>query len=652
MNDSFMDHKQQLLRNVFQAFKKIEFELKQNLLPYQEVQKLLDTDAQSNQIHYSSEQITTATFDDEQADKNLGVITDTGELEKRILEYISFYEKHFAPIKRYVQESQFSLLKRAMFTLRYIQHITEQYKYNPTAMPQFPTKLAETSCAAPIRDDISDISSVSGAVDKESVSPPPLRRVPRDQRLLLSFAQQRVWFLHHMEASSSAYTIAGAIRFQGQLHHVALEQSLNEIIRRHEVLRTSFTEYGKYIVQTIVSSSCVVLPCVDLRCCSSHAQAIEITRLASAEAELPFDLQQVPLIRGMLLYLNKQEHVLLLTIHHIAFDGWSLGVFLRELASLYKAFSQGEASPLPELPIQYVDYAQWQHTWLRGEVLERLESYWRRALAGGPTSLLLPTDRPRTSGSSSAGATYSFRVPDLHPGLRQLAQQEHVTFFMLLLAAFQALLYRWSGQEDFIVGTDVANRTRSETEGLIGFFVNLLALRTRIAGNISFQSYLQQVREQVVGAFVHQAFPFEKLIEMSHIQRNEGQVPLVQVLFVLQNTRVTYEALPGLTLSVSELPQTYAKFDMAMFVEERAQGLAGTITYRTALFEESTIQSFVGWFATLLTEIAERPQTSLDALQIYTHQEQEQFSMKEKIFSEEKSKKVKIAKRRIIQIIR
>jgi NRPS condensation-like uncharacterized protein len=655
MSDPLAKQKQQmLLKYILQALEKSTLAFQQFLKTGTQASFATNTfypSAHWQLFNRTSLQEISSYFNSTQEKPELHDTQDIATLESLLLERITFLEKRLLPEELRIRAEQFSLFKRAMLILKCLQTIYEQ---GEQALSQHPQNASDSHATRWLQNALpgGDHTSLHlSQARQNAVSLPPPHPVSREQPLPLSFAQQRLWFLHQLEPDSNAYAIAGAVHLQGLLHIAALERSLNEIIRRHEILRTLFREYDKQITQNIIPAVLITLPCIDLQRCSASEQTIEVQRLFSAEAEYPFDLQHVPLIRGRLLHLGKQEYTLLLTVHHIAFDGWSLGIFLRELASLYEAFSQDKPSPLPELPIQYADYAQWQHRWLRGERLEQLIDYWRTFLAGTPTSLTLPTDRPHSPGDNSAGATYTFSLLDLPAeGLHRLAQQEGVTLFMLLLAAFQVMLYRWSGQEDFVVGTDIANRTQANTEGLIGFFVNLLALRARVSGNLSFQSYLQQVREHVLAAYVHQALPFEKLIETLHIPRTENQVPLVQVLFVLQNTPETRLELPDLTLEVNAVPIAQAKFDLAVFLEEQTQGLTGTITYRTALFEEKTIQRLVGWFATLLAGIIEHPQTSIDALPIYTQQEQEKFRRKEREFHDKKSAKVKIARRRTIQI--
>jgi non-ribosomal peptide synthetase component F len=376
---------------------------------------------------------------------------------------------------------------------------------------------------------------------------PPLLPVARDQHQL-SFAQARLWFLEQLEPGNFAYNIPAGVRLTGSLHVMALKQSLNEIVRRHEALRTSFTTVNGEAVQVITQTSTLLLPIVNLSELPQAEQQAEVERLATAAAQGSFDLAQGPLLRATLLQLNETEHILLLTMHHIVSDGWSMGVFIRELAALYCAFSNEKPSPLPELPIQYADFAHWQRQWLQGEVLEEQLSYWKQQLNNAPPVLELPTDRPRPPIQSYQGAIASLVLCEsLSQKLKFLSQRSGVTLFMILLAAFQTLLYRYTGQSDICIGSPIANRNRSETEGLIGFFVNTLVLRTDLSGNPSFQELLGRVREVALGAYAHQDLPFEQLVEALQPERSLSHQPLFQVMFILQNSPMPSLELPGLT---------------------------------------------------------------------------------------------------------
>ncbi|HKR94175.1 MAG TPA: condensation domain-containing protein, partial [Candidatus Angelobacter sp.] len=360
------------------------------------------------------------------------------------------------------------------------------------------------------------------------------RRDETGASLPLSFAQQRLWFLDQLEPGNAVYNIPGSVRLRGALDHAALRQSLNEIIKRHEALRTRFVELDGQPVQVIEPVLELPIEVLDLSAMSATEGEVEAQRLATAEAALPFDLTSGPLLRVKLLQLAAEEHVLLLTMHHIISDGWSLGVLVREVGALYQAFTEGSASPLPALPIQYADYAVWQREQLRSEVLAEQLSYWREQLSGAPAVLELPTDHVRPAVKSYRGARERLELnAELTAALRVLSREQGVTLFMVLLAAFKVLLWRYAGQADVVVGTPIANRQQSEIEGLIGFFVNTLALRTSIEGSESFTNLLKRVREVCLGAYQHQDVPFEMVVEELAVERALNQTPIFQVMFVL-----------------------------------------------------------------------------------------------------------------------
>ena len=373
---------------------------------------------------------------------------------------------------------------------------------------QLISRLRDTFCVEfPLRD-LFESPTVAGLSERleaflrtELLVVPPLLPVERFGEMLVSFAQARLWFLEQLEPGSSAYNIPAAVRLTGSLDVAVLEQNLNEIVQRHEVLRTTFGMVSGEPRQVIAPALALTLRWVDLRDLPEAQQEIQVDRLATEEAQQPFDLAKGPLLRATLLHLGEAEHVLLLTMHHIVSDGWSMGVLIRELAALYQAFSTGKPSPLPQLPIQYADFAHWQRQWLQGEVLAAQLSYWQQQLTGAPALLELPTDRPRSAIQTFRGATQFLALPEpLTQKLKTLSQRSGVTLFMTLLAAFQTLLYRYTGQEDICIGSPIANRNRSETEELIGFFVNTLVLRTDMSENPSFQELLGRVREVTLGA--------------------------------------------------------------------------------------------------------------------------------------------------------
>jgi len=442
----------------------------------------------------------------------------------------------------------------------------------------------------------------------------------------LSFAQQRLWFLDRFEPNSPAYNIPTAIRLSGPLDVPALEQSLNEIARRHETLRTTFAAEAGQPYQVIAPGLVIELPVIELQSLSDADRSLEVERLTAAEARQPFDLTTGPLWRIKLLRLSPLEHVLLMTMHHIVSDGWSRGILMHELAALYEAFEAGKPSPLSDLAIQYADFAEWQQQWLQGEVLDSQLSYWRQQLGGRSLVLRLPTDRPRPAIQSWRGSTSSFELePSLGEALGSLSRQEGVTLFMTLLAAFKVLLYRYSHQDDLAVGTPVANRTRSEIEPLIGFFLNTLVLRTDLSGNPTFRQLLGRVREVTLEAYNHQDIPFEKLVEALQPDRDLSHPPLFQVMFILQNTPAETLRLPGLTLSPIPVDSGTAKFDLALEMVETEQGLSGLWEYNTDLFDESTIVRLTGQWRTLLAAIVVDPEQRLFDLPLLTATEKRQL---------------------------
>jgi amino acid adenylation domain-containing protein len=455
---------------------------------------------------------------------------------------------------------------------------------------------------------------------------PPIKRVDRSQPLALSFAQQRLWFLNQLTGSSAIYNMPAAVRLQGVLQVEVLEQVVSEMVHRHEPLRTVFAVVDEMPIQAINPPTPQLVPVIDLQNLPAAAQRAEIERLATEEAQQPFDLAQGSLLRARLLRLSAEDHVLLTTMHHIISDGWSMGVFIRESIALYMAFVEGQASPLPPLPIQYADYAHWQRQWLQGEVLEQQLDYWRQQLGRELPVLNLPTDRPRPAVQTYRGDQHAISLStDLTSALNRLSQQANATLFMTLLAAFQTLLYRYCGQEDIIVGSPIAGRRRSELEDLIGFFVNTLALRTDLSGNPSFRELLGRVRQVALEAYTHQDIPFEKLVEELKPARDSSRSPVFQAMFVLQNAPSAALTLPGLTLTPLSRKTATAKFDLTLSLTETASGLQGSFEYNTDLFEAATIERMAGHFQTLLAGIVANPEQSITTLPILTETEHHQL---------------------------
>ncbi|NOT58294.1 MAG: amino acid adenylation domain-containing protein, partial [Deltaproteobacteria bacterium] len=460
----------------------------------------------------------------------------------------------------------------------------------------------------------------------QNLQAPPILPVPRDGDLPLSFAQQRLWFFDQLEPGSPAYNMPAAVRLRGPLNVATLEQSLNEVVGRHEALRTTFAMVDGQPVQLIVPIPLLTLPVIDLRALPETERETEVQRLVTAEAQRPFDLAHGSLVRVTLLRLDAEEYVGLLTMHHIVSDGWSTGILIREMAVLYHAFSSGGSSPLPALPIQYADFAHWQRQWLQGEVLETQLAYWKAQLVEAPPFLEVPTDHPRPAVQTFRGAHQSVVLPaTLTEGFKVLSRQEGVTLFMTLLAAFKVLLFRYTGQDDLIVGTPVANRNRLEIEGLIGFFVNTLVLRTHLSDNPSFRELVRQVREVCLGAYVHQDLPFERLVEELHLERNLNRNPLFQVMFVFQNAALRSLELPGLTVSPVEAESETAHFDLTLQIVETEQGLTAALVYNTDLFEAATIARVLRHFEILLEAVIADPEQRLSDLPLLTTAERRQL---------------------------
>jgi amino acid adenylation domain-containing protein/non-ribosomal peptide synthase protein (TIGR01720 family) len=453
-----------------------------------------------------------------------------------------------------------------------------------------------------------------------------ISRRPESNKAPLSFAQQRLWFLAQLEGQSATYNVPAAVQITGNLKVDALAQTLVEIVRRHEILRTCFNEENGTPMQVIVADATVTLPVVDLQGFSNDEISTIVQRMAIEEAKLPFDLDRTPNLRVKLLRLDSQSHVLLLNMHHIVADGWSMGVFIQEMSTLYQAFCSGTPSPLPELPIQYADYAVWQRQWLSGEELETKLNYWRQKLAGATPFLELPTDKLRPPVQTFRGDRLSFQLTkNLTEKLNSLSQKLGVTPFMTLLAAFATLLYRYSGQNDVSIGTPIANRNRKEIEPLIGFFVNTLVLRTRLEGNPSFSELLNQVRQLTLEAYEHQDVPFEQVVEALQPQRHLNHSPLFQVMFTLQNAPTGQLELPGLTLTPLEIETAIAKFDLTLSMQETPEGLIGIWEYNSDLFEADTIARMALHFQTLLEAVVANPQQQIASLPMLADKERHQL---------------------------
>ncbi|ARV58895.1 hypothetical protein BZZ01_09850 [Nostocales cyanobacterium HT-58-2] len=467
---------------------------------------------------------------------------------------------------------------------------------------------------------------IQRAGQKQALLPDIISPIDRNQELPLSFAQQRLWFLDQLQPASPFYNIPFAIHLQGILDIDALQRSFNQIIRRHEVLRTNFVKVDGQPKQIIANSLTLHLPIVDLGEVPAHQRYQEVESLTVAQAMQSFSLAEGLLLRATLLQLEATEYVLLLTMHHIVSDGWSMGVLIRELKTLYTAFVNGQAFTLPELSIQYADFAYWQRQWLQGKVLQTQLSYWQKQLAGIPPVLNLPINKARPIIQTFHGETKSFSLSTrLTEELKAFSQRSKVTLFMTLLAAFQVLLYRYSGQDDICVGSPIANRHHSQTEQLIGFFVNTLVLRTRLTGNCSFLELLTQVREVALNAYTHQDLPFEQLVETLQPQRHLSHQPIFQVMFALQNAPMPVLDLPNLTVSFLGSDLKTAKFDLSLLMEENDYELVGVWEYNSNLFNEATITNMASHFQILLEAIVANPEQRIAALPLLTQPEQQQL---------------------------
>src|SRR6267142_3958817 len=463
------------------------------------------------------------------------------------------------------------------------------------------------------------VAALALLVDKAArTAMPPLLPLPRSRPLRLSFAQERLWFLARYETEAGLYNVPVALRLRGELNIEAAQAGLQEMVNRHEVLRTSFPEVGDGTIQDIAAEMEVPFAMEEIR-------EDELDRVLREQARRPFDLGHGPLIRASLFRTGSQDHVLLVVMHHIVSDGWSLGVMLREFNVLYDSFSRGVASPLPPLPIQYADYSERQREWLQGEGLERQLEYWRTQLAGHET-LNLPTDRPHSAKPTLAGAMETSRLPEpLLSKLKLLSDQQGTTLFMTLLAGFEVLLYRYTGQTDISVGTGIANRSRQELEPLIGFFINTLVLRTQFTGDSSVAELLQRVRDVSLQAYAHQDIPFERLVEALEPARELSRTPFFQVLFALQNTPLPTVSWKDLEATAINLEIGTSKFDLTLSTREEDGELELSLEYRTELFNPERMKRLLQHYRILLEGIAVSVKTRISELEMLSGPEKQQL---------------------------
>ncbi len=433
-----------------------------------------------------------------------------------------------------------------------------------------------------------------------------------------TFAQQRLWFLDQLQPGGVEYLIAWRIRLKGELDTDALHRTLNELVRRHEVFRTTYTAANSEVMQVIAEPAPIELRTEDV------AGEEEAGRICAAEAATPIDLERGPVLRARLLKLAAEDHILLLTLHHILFDGSSRVIFTREFEALYVAFREGKASPLGEPPLQYSDYAVWQHRTLKGKRYQRLLDYWKKQL-DGVALLELPTNPPRGAMQTSRGAQLPFTLPDnLAAGLKALAQRHRVSLYMTLLAAFQTLLSKYSGQEDIVVGGPIAGRTREELEDLIGLFANDLAMRLDLSGNPTFEELMGRMRNVALDAYEHQEMPFDKLVQEINPERSLSHNPIFQVAFSLRNQQRELFRLPGLEVDFAKGTTDSAKFDLFFFLtEEAGGGLSGWIEYNTDLFDRSTIGRMLGLYRVLLEAVVNNSEQRISDIDILSTEERD-----------------------------
>ncbi|HYQ71304.1 MAG TPA: condensation domain-containing protein, partial [Gammaproteobacteria bacterium] len=453
---------------------------------------------------------------------------------------------------------------------------------------------------------------------------PAITAADRTQALPLSFAQQRLWFLTQLDdKAGQAYHLPGGVKLTGVVDKPALKAALDRIVWRHEVLRTTFSETDGVPVQVVAPADSGFMHLEhDL---TGRPQG-EVEQLIEEEARQPFDLATGPLIRGRLIRRSETEHILLMTMHHIVSDGWSMGVLINEVGALYQAFSKGQSDPLPPLAIQYADYAVWQRKWLEGEVLQRQLSYWVNQLSGAPALLELPTDHPRPAEQDYSGASIGFHLDaELTKGLKALSRRHGVTLFMTLLAGWAALLSRLSGQEDIVIGTPFANRTRSEIEPLIGFFVNTLAMRIDLSASPTVVELLERVKQLTLEGQRHQDIPFEQVVDAVNPVRSLSHSPLFQVMFAWQNNPEGRLELGDLQLEGIDAPHSTTPFDLSLSMQEAGDIIVGSLEYAAALFEQSTLERYLGHWRSLLKEMAADETRTVDELKILSDIERRQL---------------------------
>jgi amino acid adenylation domain-containing protein len=534
-----------------------------------------------------------------------------------------------------IEESFFALGGHSLLATRVLSRIGEAFRLDLPLRSLFE---APTVAAFAER--------VEAALQAEhGIEAPRIERLPRREALPLSFAQQRLWFMYQLEPESAAYNLPAAARFTGPLEPSALARALSEIVRRHEVLRTVFSGAGESAVQIVTEALSFDLPLVDLAGLPPAARERATSALADRHAATVFELRRGPLLRAQLVRLAPEEHLVLFAMHHIASDAWSFSILLREIGVLYEAFSGGEASLLPELTIQYADFSAWQRNWLRGAVLESQISYWKQKLAALPT-VQLPLARPRRGGPGRLESATRVVPQELIVAAKDLCHREGATLFMALMAAFLILLRRISGQEDLVIGADVAGRNRLETEGLIGLFVNQLVLRTDLSGNPGFREVLARVRETLLGAYVHQDLPFEKLVEVLNPERGGGSTPLFQIKIILQNVPDQALTLPGIAIRPVGVARLEAKFDLILEMLEVPAGLVARLDYDSDLFDARTITPLLEQLESVLRNVVSDPGVRVESL-VAAIDEHEREKRKESLAGFEQARLNKLQETRL-----
>jgi amino acid adenylation domain-containing protein len=540
-------------------------------------------------------------------------IAPRNEIEEKL---VNIWVRTFAVERIGIHDNFFQLGGNSLLAMQVMARINSAFQV------EFPLRrLFEAPTVAQLSTVVEQLLK-AGNTEKGS----PIVKVPRGHFMPLSYAQQRLWFIDQLEPATSAYNVPAAVRVPGAIDANVLERAFQEVVRRHETLRTRFVLIQGEPQQVIEDTFNFQLAFVDLSAASVADREEQAKLLAREEARQPFDLSRGPLIRVKLLRLASEDHVLLVTMHHIVCDGWSMGILMGEVSALYASFSAGKPSPLHELPIQYVDYSVWQREWLHGEMMDQQLDYWRKQLAGVET-LDLPTDRPRPAIQTQKGDRMTVALPlELTEKIRKLAKGNSATLYMALLAAFQVLLYRYSRQADFAVGAPIAGRRRSETEGLIGFFVNTLVLRSRLTAQMSFSELLESVKEVTLEAYTHQDVPFEKLVEELRPKRDLGQSPLFQAVFVLQNTPPS-EPQIGMTklLPFSGVEASIAKFDLTLELWDTGTEVRGALEYNSDLFDSQRISRMADHYQGILNAMVTGPEQLISEFPMLTDAEREQL---------------------------